>query len=398
MTDFTALQGEAERHVRARRWLEAARAFARLATACQQSKHLEEARQAWDAAGEAWRRDDQPVPAARALRMAIALGGDDDTGAVARVKLAGVLGEVGELRRAEAACRRVLEVGSAPLVRGLALDTLISMLQAMGRKEEARVALEELSSMAGGQLPIAAAFRQSQLHRLDGRLEEAEGSLAVVFEALHDRPEALAGFAAARGELAEVALLRGKHADAIALFEEASEGQRSSGRASLDLRARAGRIRAMVEAGIQPLPGSLDEGIALAVARGMAVLEVDLRIARGMERSTSDTAGAARDLDRAMGEADRIGALIRAGRARLERATRVPASCAHRVELLAHAAEQLAGAIPWETRVLLGTAGAIAVVDLSLARAYAATAIARFAAMGMEFDRRKAQALLAELA
>jgi len=330
--------------------------------------------------------------------MAIALGGDDEIGGVARVKLAGVLGEIGEIRRAEAACRRVLQVASSRPIRGLALDTLISMLQATGRKEDARSALAELSSMNEGQLPVAAAFRQGQLHRLDGRLEEAEGSLAAVFERLRDQPGALAGCAAARGELAEVALLRGNHADAIALFGEASKGQRSSGRVSLGLRAQAGRIRAMVEAGIQPMPGLLDEGIALAQTRGMAVLEVDLRIARGMERCSSDAAGAAQDLDRAAGEADRLGLVIRAGRARLERATRLPAARELRLELLQRAREQLAGAAPWEARALLGTARAIADLEAELARQYAVTATARFATMGMEGDRQAAQALLVDLA
>jgi hypothetical protein len=136
--------------------------------------------------------------------MAIALGDDDEAGAVARIKLAGVLGEVGELRRAEVACGKVLEGTFPSVIRGLALDTLISVLQALGRKEEARAALAELSSMEGGQLPTAAAFRQGQLHRLDGRLTDAEVSLARVFDALGDLPGALAGLGAARGELGQL--------------------------------------------------------------------------------------------------------------------------------------------------------------------------------------------------
>jgi hypothetical protein len=153
----------------------------------------------------------------------------------------------------------------------------------------------------------------------------------------------------------------------------------------------------MVEAGVQPLPGALDEGIALAETRGMVVLEVDLRIARGVARSTSDAAGAAQDLDRAVGEADRLGLIIRAGRARLERACRVPAARGHCLELLHRATEQLAGAAPWEARALLGTARAIADLEAGLARQYTVTAMARFAAMGMEADRHTAQALLLTL-
>jgi len=78
MFDLDALHSEAQRYAEECQWGEAARAYARLATGCQRAEHLEGARWAWDAAGEAWRRHDQPVPAARALRMAIALGDDDD--------------------------------------------------------------------------------------------------------------------------------------------------------------------------------------------------------------------------------------------------------------------------------------------------------------------------------
>ena len=75
----------------------------------------------------------------------------------------------------------------------------------------------------------------------------------------------------------------------------------------------------------------------------------------------------------------------------------MPAARGHSLELLQRATEQLAEAAPWQARALFGTARAIADLDAGLARQYTVTAMARFAAMGMEADRRAAQALLLTL-
>lgn len=378
-----------------RRWGEAAAVFARLATVCDRGGYRDGARWAWDAAGEAWRRDDHPAAAARALRMALAIGGDDDAAYVARVKLAGVLVETGELHRAAAACERVLEAASGR-ARYLALDTLASVLQAQGQKEAARRVVADLAEGEGPN-GIAARFREGQLARLDGRLVDGARHQAWVIDALEGVDGGNVGRAAARAELAELALLRGDVSEAVAFFDDAVRAHDEAGRASLAARAAAGRVRAAVEAGLRVLPGALDEALATAEARGMVVAETDLCIARGMARSEKDTASAARDLDRAAELADRVGMPFRAGRARLERATRVPASAEHRLALLDRALAQLDGSAPLAARALLARAEASAASDPSRARAEAVHAAARFGAMGMHGDVARSHELIRDL-
>lgn len=335
----------------ARRWGEAAMAWADVALACEQRSRRDDARAAWDAAGEAWRRDDRPGPAARALGRAVELADRGDGGAVARVKLAGVLGELGRHEQAEELCREALEQAPYGPVHGLALDTLVGVFQATGQKDRARPLVQSLEATGLTNLRTASQFRAGQLHRMDGELDQAETCFHAVVEALADRPEAASGVAAARGELAELALLRGEIAEAVDFFENAEAEHRRMGRRALSYRCEAGRIRATVEGGLQPLHPRLDEGLAFAEARGMPVLEVDLRIARGMARAGSDPAGATQDLGRAAADADQLGLVLRSGRARYERASRVEAPAADRIELLEEALEQLADAVPWLSRV-----------------------------------------------
>jgi len=395
MPDLIALHDEARRLVAHHRWEEAALAFARLAALCDRQGHHKGARGAWEAAGETWRRADHPVAAARALRMAIAL---DPEAWLVRVKLAGVLADVGELSRAEATCRRVIAGAERLAIRAMAIDTAVGILEARGLKEEARDLVAQLPSGEEPRHAAARWFREGQLHRMDGHLADAAHAMGQVIAALEDVPEAGAGLAAARSELAEVALLRGDHREAIAFYTTAVGEQRASGRRSLALRADAGRVRAMVEAGVQPLGHDLDDGVPWAQERALVVLVTDLRIARGMYRAGRDPARAAADLDEAARVADEHEMPLRAGRARLERATRVPASPGLRRALLDRALRDLGASAVMAARAALALAEAWRETDPSRACRYAVQASARFSAMGLEASARAARDLLHELA
>ncbi len=110
MEELDRRVGEARALVGARRWGEAALAWVRSAQRAGALGHPDAARQCWDAAGEAWRRDDQPEAALRALRLALDLaGGHPERAALSRVKLAGVLGELGNAEAAADLCRRAAE-------------------------------------------------------------------------------------------------------------------------------------------------------------------------------------------------------------------------------------------------------------------------------------------------
>src|SRR5690606_8938703 len=138
------------------------------------------AREAWDAAGEAWRRDDQPQAASRALGRALELAHGDPVGtALARVKLAGVLSELGRIGDAVALCREAAEC-EIPSLRAIALDGLIAGLLEMGREQELRERVEQLLDQAVGAMASAGWFRLGQVHALGGHLGDAEARFASV--------------------------------------------------------------------------------------------------------------------------------------------------------------------------------------------------------------------------
>lgn len=365
---LTELEAAARGLVETRRWEEAAATYTALA-----GRLAAGGAAAWDAAGECWRRADHPAAAARALDHALELA----PGTVARVKLASVWGEVGDLDRAEALCREALP-------DPLALDTLANLLQARGRPFHAVVA--RLREAGGGKVRLAAAFRRAQLERTEGRLDDAARTLEDLVRSL-DGP----GLAAVRAELAEIAALRGDFGLALEVYREAVARHEEAGRRSLAWAAEAGGVRAAVDAGLRPLGSRLDEGLSFSGARGLALLEIDLRIARGMSRAAADPAGAAQDLDAAAARADALGLAMRAGRARLARIAHVPSPRAARESLARRALADLGGNAPWLARARLALAEATAGAE---ARSLATIAHRALERMGMHADVARAARIL----
>lgn len=336
----------AEAMARQNAWGAAAVLFAQAASQRMKAGDRDGAREAWEAAGESWRRDDRPKSAMQALEMASQLAADPRVAVLTRVKLAGTMSEVGDL----AAVLRVLDGSTAegPLA-AMVLDEQINALLGLGRREEARSLVVRLADAAQGPLQVACWFRNAQLARLDGRLADAEEQLALVVADLEDQPQALAGVAAAEAELGEIAAMRGDYDAAMALYDDALAHFQKIGRKALVWRADAGRVRVAVDAGLTAWSRGLDEGIAHAVDREMASLEADLRLARGVACASSDRAAAADDLQRAIRLSTETGARHRRGRARLELARRVTGDPATLDEALA----DLDGNEPWRLRTAL---------------------------------------------
>ena len=396
MEDYQRNIADAEKLSAQREWGEAALAFARAASRATSLGARESALQAWEQAGEAWRRDDRLAAAARALRMSLDLAeGDPVRAAMARVKLASVLGELGNVDGAIQLCRLAVEGTDGP-IRAFALDTWIAQAQGAGRKDEARRLVKELEKYRDGALGLAGQFRAGQLLKLDGRLEDAAELFGRVAVAMKTTSEA--GFAAAEAELADIAALRGELGDAVAMFAVAVRHHDAAGRKALAWRSEAGRVRAELAAGTTPMLNRLDDGIALAADRGMVVLEVDLRIARGMARAATDQTRAEADLAKAMASADRLGLVLRSGRARYERSLRIRASSEKRIELLEEAEAQLASSEPWRNRARLELVELQRLTGPEEARRTASRLGAKFSAMGMELDARRALSLVRELA
>lgn len=354
---FRTLCDHATKHAQAHAWERAGRAYGSAGALALDLDHRGPARRAFEAAGEALRRGDRPSEAADVLRVALSLpGATDDELAASRVRLASVRSELGQGPAALQLCALALDQVDEGPVRALVLDSLVGTLWGYGRKEDARPHIAELRACEGPQ-GIASSFREGQLHRMDGALDASVAAFQSVIEALAGRAGAEAGVAAAEGEIGEVELLRGSSAPAVEAWTRGLGLHGEAGRQALMYACEAGRARAQVEGGAQPLTGPLDQGIAFARARGMVLLELDLRIARGMALATTDAARAASELDAAVAEAGRIGVRLREGRAALERATRLPLEPVRARELLGLAVAALADHVPLRDRALQALAG-----------------------------------------
>ncbi len=347
MHDPRALFDEGGRLAAAGRWEEAAERFTRAALVWTRAEATDLAFRAWEAAGETWRRGDRPADALRALRAAIEL---DPRQSLIRVRLAGVRAELGDLSGAAASCRRVLAGDAPDAVRAAAADTLIGALIGQGRPDEAAALLPLLGDPADPRSGAAWGFRAAQLHRLAGALDAAQTSLDRVLAGLAGLPGAAAGQAAVYAEQGELALCAARWAEATTCFEAARVAHTTAGRRASAWSARAGGVRAAIEAGVRPLAPELDEAVGWAASRGLVPLELEVRTARGMLRATHDPAGAAADLDDAIRRAGELGLPLAAGRARLARAAYTPMAPASARALLESALDELAPSVPEAAR------------------------------------------------
>lgn len=265
--------------------------------------------------GECWRRADHATYAEQALQQALGQPEPPSDPVTTCARLAAVLAERGAGRRALAVGRQAVHMarqtghGALPA----AVDTLLGLLQGFGRKADQRPLLEALEQHLGPESP-AVAFRRGQLLRLDGRLDEADACLAVVEGALRGVPGAEAGVAGASMERAEIGLLQGRTEGAVEAFTRAYALHRDAGRRALAWRCEVGRVRASVRVGLEPMAPGLDQAMAWASRRGLALLEVDLRTARGLSRVQRDPDAARADLLEAAHHAGAMGAGPRVGR------------------------------------------------------------------------------------
>lgn len=298
--------GEAREHV------SAAEAWERAARIAERAGATASIGQCLEAAGEAWRRADWPLKALDCLEGCVQRGQASPT---TRVRTASLLADRGQGRVAEQVLREVLAQARGP-ERGMALDTLVSVLQGFARKVDVRRAVDELEAELGPQHP-AVWFRRGQLGRLDGDLDGADFAFQQVVAAMSGQEGAEAGVAAAEMERAEIAGYRGDPGRALAAWEAGRELHRSAGRLSLSWACEAGRVRVAAEAGVAVLAPGLDGGIAWAEERGLLLLALDLRLARGASRAAARPAEALPELDAVVDQANAWGCRLRAGHARL---------------------------------------------------------------------------------
>lgn len=308
-------------------WGEAGEAFEALARAAGEVRRREEARERWAQAGDAFRRDDRPARAARALRAALDLAdGADPRRALAVAGLGSALIDAGEPVPAEILVREALAGAREPAVRVLLLDVLLGALVVLGRVEEAEGPLLELEATVGALPPAARPlaeltvdFRRAARHRLRGELAPAARLLTAVEARMAVRKETTGAAAAAAAELGELRLAAGDGDGARAALDRAARAWTAAGRRAGLYRCEAALLRAALASGDLPIARALDGPVTYARERGMPLLEAELRLARGAARARALQRGGEEDLDLAVGLAERAGAALLEGRARMIR-------------------------------------------------------------------------------
>jgi hypothetical protein len=286
-------------------------------------------------AGEAFRRADRPTDALNALEMAMARGHAD---ARTRTALSAVLASMARPAAALAAARAA---GDHVLAR----DAVAGVLLATGTRTELERAWRAIDS------PLAATFRRAQWLRLSGRLDEAREALV---ELERDADVAAAGRGGIRLERAEIDALQGDLAAAVEVFEAAAHDQESAGRMALVWAVTAAHGRCLLDAGLD-VAFPLDQGIAWADERGLAVLAWDLELVRARAQGNSRVLAALHD------RASAAGLIRRAGRASLARAEH--AAGPMRLVYLTTARNELAEDLPLTWRVATAHAEALAELD-----------------------------------
>jgi hypothetical protein len=328
---------EAYRLASEQQWGSAARAFTSVAAASTGDVSLT----AWEGAGEAHRRDDSPLSAVTALGSALELVTEPKRRAILQVKLAGTHTELGQGQRALSLC---IQAAEEPDCEALAVDTMSGLVQTWGARAALADLVQRLSVL--DKTGLAYRFRQAQLHRLNGQLDNSRAGFEALTSDLSALPGATVAVAATKAELASVALLQGRFEDAIGAYEAGLLEHEAAGRRTLAWRCESGRVHSLVAVGSRPLAGRLNAGIQFADQRGLVVLGVDLRIARGLATSSGDTAMAAADLRFARETSTALGMAFRAGRAGLAWVER----CSGPTDILSRCVQELAISAPWQAR------------------------------------------------
>jgi len=286
---------EAEVLERERRWGLAGAAWQAIADRAWAQGDIVRTRDAASRAGDAWRREDRPMLAARALKLAWDAG---RRGPMDAALLAAVLLDAGQ---PDVALDLVQEVeGADDGARAVLLDVRLGLEVALGQVDRARADLDALDALEIPGATIARVFRQAQVDRLEGLLERADQGFAAAAKALAGMDGAAGPRAAALGERGELALLcaalgHGEALDAVPALEAALDAWRAAGREGPALRAEAWLLRARRLAGQVVLVDPLRGWIAGAAERGLPLLAADLQVSYAV--ASGDPAGLGSVLD-----------------------------------------------------------------------------------------------------
>lgn len=354
----------------------AARTYAAAAGIAMDAGEHALAAQVYGLGGELFRRLDRPTDAVNCLQLALALREPGEAQEALKVTLAGVLTALGRFGAARDLC---LQVQGRPRVA--ALDSLCTIALGLGDRPAFDQAFTQLSTFDVGASGWAIRLRQAVAFRLDGQLEQSWALLSSLLPLLNDEP---AGRGTVFAELAETERLQGRD-EAVEGFEQAREAFEEAGRRSLALRAETGRVRTLLDRGIPPLHHQLDDGLAWAGDRGMALLVLDVE--RVLGRLQQDQVRLRACRDRAL----EWGLRPRAGMTELWRAESLEG--AQKLEPLQEAIELLSSDRPNQLLARVAHAEALAALAPAAGRGAAEALVAEAEQLGMEGARARLDAL-----
>jgi len=314
-----ALAREAEqRHA----WAVSAGEWSSIAQALGDAGEPARAARAWDAAGEAWRRDDRPSLAIKALTVAVTLALDPRTHTTSCVKAAACAAALGRLKEAESRLR-VARESAPPSLVALVADGQIDVALARADVKRARALREDLAG--DGAVRVVRSLRDAQLARLTGRHDEAAAHLERASEILPDAR----GRGALLGERAEQAVAQEDWNTALAMWPSSATWHAEAGRWGPAASAIAAQLRTAALAGVQVTgvpelhPGDPGRGAVVSPAQALRGLLGHAK-ARQLRLLVIDVTAAAalyhRDavqLKTAIAVSDAVGARLRSGRLRL---------------------------------------------------------------------------------
>ncbi|MDP6933220.1 MAG: hypothetical protein QGG40_09910 [Myxococcota bacterium] len=277
------------------------------------------------AAAESLLREDRPAGAAEQLVSVLGVlqqrDLSEDSGVVtrARAALVGALVDLGRLDEASVLVEQALGVAAPPGERILLLDVGITLRVVRGEVRRASLLVDELGQSSVPAAQLAFRFRRAVLDRLSGQSEQAQRGYLWVLQRLEGVPGAEGLRASVREGLAELALSGGRGEVALEVFGAAAREWSRAGRGSSVARVLAGTVRARLVIGACPPPALLDAPLGIAEEGSLALLRVEILVARGLSRHRVGVSGALGDLDQAVEEAHRLGARLLEGRALLAR-------------------------------------------------------------------------------